>query len=226
VLASTGEPVPPPALSTDESLTYWVVQHQEPVVIPCVEGETRFPQAVAYMRSQGMGSTCALPLTTPRRHIGLICTASREPHTYDREGVTFLRLVANQVALAIDDALNYGALQQALAAASERAQSLEASDELLRALSPVLDVRDVFPRISEIAARVLPHDLLTLTFFDETGAAVRAASHDYEWFAEARLKLADSSRMDDGTFTIVDDLVKETFEIIEPADCSGRVARL
>ena len=66
--------------------------------------------------------------------------------------MTFLRLVANQVALAIDDALNYGALQQALAAASERAQSLEASDELLRALSPVLDVRDVFPRISEIAA--------------------------------------------------------------------------
>ena len=153
VLASTGELVPPPTLSTDESMTYWVVQHQEPVVIPCVEGEARFPQALAYMRSQGMRSTCALPLTTPRRRIGLICTASREPHTYDREGVTFLRLVANQVALAIDDALNYGALQQALAAASERAQSLEASDELLRALSPVLDVRDVFPRISEIAAK-------------------------------------------------------------------------
>ena len=141
-----------------------------------------------------MRSTCALPLTTPRRRIGLICTASREPHTYDREGVTFLRLVANQVALAIDDALNYGALQQALAAAAARAQSLEASDELLRALSPVLDVRDVFPRISEIAARVLPHDLLTLTFFDETGAVVRAALHDYEWFSKARLKPAASSR--------------------------------
>ena len=43
------------------------------------------------------------------------------------------------------------------------------------------------------------------------------------WFAKARLKLADSSRMDDDTFTIVDDLVRETFEIIEPEDCWDRI---
>ena len=67
VLESTGEPIPPPRLVTEDSLTYWVVQHQQPVVIPLVDSETRFPQAIAYMRSQGMRSACALPLTTPRR---------------------------------------------------------------------------------------------------------------------------------------------------------------
>ena len=62
VLESTGEPIPPPRLVAEDSLTYWVVQHQQPVVIPLVESETRFPQAIAYMKSQDMRSACALPL--------------------------------------------------------------------------------------------------------------------------------------------------------------------
>jgi DNA-binding CsgD family transcriptional regulator len=55
-----------------------------------------------------------------------------------------LALVANQVALAVDDALNYGALQQSLALERERQRNLEASDELVRALTTVLDIRHVF----------------------------------------------------------------------------------
>jgi hypothetical protein len=43
-----------------------------------------------------------------------------------------------------------------------RLRRLEALDELLSTLTGVLDVRDVFVRISEIAQRVLPHDFMTL----------------------------------------------------------------
>jgi formate hydrogenlyase transcriptional activator len=218
VLESTGELIPPPVLATDDSLTYWIVRHQLPVVIPTVESETRFPQAIAYMKSQGMQSACALPLTTPRRRIGLLFTASRESHADDGEDLTVLGLVANQVALAIDDALNYGALQQALRAESERARNLEASDELLRALSPVLDVRGVVPRISEIAATVLPHDLLTVAFVDERGATMQAASWEGSSLAATRLKLADAYRPTDGTFTVIDDLARDMFDVIEPED--------
>jgi hypothetical protein len=86
-------------------------------------------------------------------------------------------------------------MQLALRAESERARNLDASDELLRAISPVLDVRGVLPRISEIAATVLPHDLLTLTFVDdERGAAVDAASQTQSSLAATRLKLADAYR--------------------------------
>jgi len=216
VLASTGEPVPPPILSTEESMTYWVIQHQEPIVIPTVEGETRFPQAVAYMQSQGMRSTCALPLTTRQRRIGLICTASRQPHTYAGEDVTFLTLVANQVALAIDNALNYGALQQALAIERERQRNLEASDELLRALAPVLDIRQVFPRISQIAATVLPHDRLTFTFHDRQSreVIVQAASDDWEPLP-TRLKVDHFLPAGDGA-GIVNDFETDACPPVEP----------
>ena len=90
--------------------------------------------------------------------------------------MTFLSLVANQVALAIDNALNYERAAGRARAERERKRSLEASDELLRALSPVLDIREVFPRISEIAATVLPHDLLTLMFHDGSGEIVLEAA--------------------------------------------------
>src|SRR4029453_16537457 len=114
VLEATGNPLSPPELSAEESLTYWTVQHQAPLVIPNVDDEARFPKAMAHFRDQGVRSTFSLPLTTPRRRIGMLVAGDSQVQVYDTKDVTFLSLVANQVALAIDDALNYSALQQSL----------------------------------------------------------------------------------------------------------------
>ena len=43
----------------------------------------------------------------------------------------------------------------------------EGSHELLHTIADVLDIRSVFPRVSEIAKRMLPHDALTLSSYDE-----------------------------------------------------------
>ena len=40
----------------------------------------------------------------------------------------------------------------------ERTATIESSVELLRAISGVLDIRTVFPQVSEIANKVLAHD--------------------------------------------------------------------
>ena len=45
----------------------------------------------------------------------------------------------------------------------------EASVELLRTIAGVLDIRAVFPRISEIVKQVVPHDGLALKFSDRAG---------------------------------------------------------
>ena len=222
VLETTGETCPPPVLPVEESLTYWVVTHQKPLVIPVVDQETRFGEGVAYLQRQGVRSSCSLPLITPRRPLGMLLAGSYQPHAYDAEDVTFLSLVANQVALSIDDTLNYGALQDALALEREGRQSLDASDELLRALSTVLDIREVFPRISEIAQAVLPHDLLTFTFVNQEGEiALQAASNPLEPLP-ARLKLAENKVTGDGV-NIVVDLEQGECPIVEPADMRDRL---
>jgi transcriptional regulator with GAF, ATPase, and Fis domain len=216
VLEATGEPVPPPELSAEEQLTYWVVQHQTPLLIPIVENETRFSQEMTYLRCQGIVSTCSLPLTTPRRRVGMLLAGSREPHVYDAKDVAFLSLVANQVALAIENAESYEALQHSLALERDRMRNVEASDELLRALATVLDVRQVFPRISQIAATVLPHDRLTLTFHDPPGEVVFQAASD-EWAPlPARLKVGDPGP--EGDASRIMDLESITWPVIEPPD--------
>jgi Bacterial regulatory protein, Fis family len=65
----------------------------------------------------------------------------------------------------------------------------EAFAALLRALSTVLDIREVFPRISRIAANVLPHDLLT--FHDPNGEVVIEATSTETGMRGARLKRGD-----------------------------------
>jgi DNA-binding NtrC family response regulator len=55
----------------------------------------------------------------------------------------------------------------------------EGSQELLHAIAGVLDVRTVFPRVSEIVKRILPHDTLTLSSQDEDlNIQLEAASSD------------------------------------------------
>jgi hypothetical protein len=50
------------------------------------------------------------------------------------------------------------------------------SQQLLGLLSDVLDVRDVFPRVSEIVAAAIPHDRLVLWLFQDQ--VTHVASND------------------------------------------------
>src|SRR5262249_47281819 len=51
-----------------------------------------------------------------------------------------------------------------------------ASTELLRTIAEVLDIRAVFPRVSEIVRQVVPHDALALQFADRAGQVTLEAS--------------------------------------------------
>jgi formate hydrogenlyase transcriptional activator len=222
VLEASGDACPPSDLPFEQSLTYWVVTHQTPLVMPLVERETRFPEAVKFLQREGVRSSCALPLTTRQRPMGMLLAGSREPHAYDAEDVTFLSLVANQVALAIDDAMNYGALQESLSVERAGRQSLDASDELLRALSTVLDIREVFPRVSEIAGTVLPHDLLTFTFQDGNGDIVLQAASNPNEQLPSRLRVACEQLSGDGA-SIAADLETGECPIVDPPDARDRL---
>jgi formate hydrogenlyase transcriptional activator len=101
-----------PDFPPQEMMTAWVYEHQKPLVIPFLEGETRFPRVAAFLANQGLRSVCALPLTTVRRRIGSFGFGSKLPDAYPEEEVRFLSLVVDQIALAIDDALHAEELER------------------------------------------------------------------------------------------------------------------
>src|SRR5260370_1470672 len=77
------------------------------------------------LKSRGVRSACVLPLTTVHRRLGGLAFGSTEADAYSNEEVSFLALVANQVALAVDDELNFEASQRAK-------EALHASEESFR----------------------------------------------------------------------------------------------
>ena len=104
-------PVSVPDGPIEETVTKWVYDRQESLVIPSLDRETRFPRLIAFLREKGFRSVCAVPLTTVHRRIGSFALASKLPEAYCEEEVRFLLLVAGQMALALDDALNFQALK-------------------------------------------------------------------------------------------------------------------
>ena len=55
----------------------------------------------------GSNACCDLPLTTARRRLGTLVFAWKQPSAYDTADLDFLQQVANQVAVAVENALAF-----------------------------------------------------------------------------------------------------------------------
>jgi PAS domain S-box-containing protein len=100
----------PSDLRAEETITWWVYHHQQPVVISSWDG--RFPRVMEIYKEFGVESACVLPLTTVHRRLGGLAFGAVQPGTYSEEDVRYLSLVADQVALAVDNALGNEAQQR------------------------------------------------------------------------------------------------------------------
>jgi len=97
--------------SMEESPSAWVWQNQKPLVVGDIERETRSPRVMRILIDHGVKSFCSLPLTTPRRRLGAFNIGSASPHAYDVRDLEIPELVAGQVAVAVENALNYSDAQ-------------------------------------------------------------------------------------------------------------------
>ncbi len=84
-----------------------VWRDQQPLLTSSVAELGRWPGFLERVQPFGVQSVCWLPLTTARRRLGTLVFACRQPAAYDAADVGFLQLVANQVAVAVDNALAF-----------------------------------------------------------------------------------------------------------------------
>jgi formate hydrogenlyase transcriptional activator len=135
-----------------ETMTCWVFQNQRPLVIPFVDRETRFPDTIEFLREHRLQSVCMLPLTTAHRRIGGLFISSERPDAYSDDEVRFLGLVADQMALAIDDALNFESSRTAQ-------DQLKLLLDLTNSVVSTLDLRELLRSVSGNLRRVMSCDL-------------------------------------------------------------------
>jgi formate hydrogenlyase transcriptional activator len=92
------------AVPKEDTAAWWVYRNQEPVVVRLSDQVTRFPQMLDRLAKLGLNSACVLPLSTAHRRLGSLAFTSRLEDAYSPDEQRFLSLVANQIAVAIDDA--------------------------------------------------------------------------------------------------------------------------
>jgi formate hydrogenlyase transcriptional activator len=156
-----GEPVSglPEELPIWEAPGGWVWQHQQELMVENLEGETRFPRVLQVLRSKGIRTYYALPLTNGDKRLGALGVASVKSNAYQDQDRRLLRRVAELVALAIENASTREALQ-------EEKDRLRALVEINRTLASRLEVQSLLPLISECVTRVVPHDFAGVTLFE------------------------------------------------------------
>lgn len=181
-----GVPIEPPKLAPEETMTWWAYQHQEPLTIPHIKHETRFPVAVELLKEHGINSMCTLPLTTVHRRLGGLAVGSRAPEAYCDEEVFFLSLIASQVAQALDNAMNVEAAERAQEELRQKHAESQVERERLQLLLDVtnqvvsnLDLRDLLRAFSANVRRVMACDGAGVLLPERDGSHLRVYAVDF-----------------------------------------------
>src|SRR5881296_2051336 len=161
-----------PTLTTDlelpvsESPAGLVWQTQQPLVVPRIDGEKRFPEVRRILRAEGMRSFCVLPLTTPLRRLGGLSFASQDEDAFSDADVEVLQELTSQVALAVDNTLHHEAADRAQQELASERDRLRLMLEVNNALVSNLEPRALFSAIATCLRRVVTHDYTSLAVYD------------------------------------------------------------
>jgi len=155
-----------------ENLPRLVYRTQQTVVLGALEGATRFPVLTRKMRAMGLQSVCAFPLTTAHRRLGSLIIGSTQLNAYSLDEVRFCSLVADQIALATDDAINFQASQKAQ-------QRLQLLLDLTNRVVSNLNLRDVLREISAQVRRVMHCDGAGIALPSPEDGRLRIYALDY-----------------------------------------------
>ena len=94
----------------EESPAGLVWHTQQPILVPDLAEEHRWPKVTGHMMEDGANSFCFVPLTTAVRRLGAMGFLSLQKEAYGETDVEFLQQVAKQVAVAVDNVLHHQAL--------------------------------------------------------------------------------------------------------------------
>jgi formate hydrogenlyase transcriptional activator len=166
-------------LSTNETTSGWVYQHQQLLVIGEWNQERRFHGFKEILSELNIGSTCTLPLTTPHRRFGVIEFGSSRPNAYPEEEVSFLSLVADHVALTIEGAMNFEEAQHAHADLQNNNERLKLLLDQTNHIVSNLDLRHLLRAISVSVRRVMKCDAVGVMLPNLEGSHLRVYAQDF-----------------------------------------------
>ena len=174
LLYSNGQRLDPPTnkLVVKNSPFEWVHETQQVLVTRDWSQETRFSGHRQGFLEHGAVSTCALPLARGERRLGVLTVGRALPQAFPEEEVRFLCLVADQIALAIDAAVNFYLSRQAR-------ERLTMILDLTNQVVSNLKFDDVLRSISASVRRVMECDAAAIMLPEADNKSLRVHALDF-----------------------------------------------
>jgi formate hydrogenlyase transcriptional activator len=153
--------------------------HAEAIVFSSLAQEIRFPGIVAFFNRYGNQSLCILPLNKVFGPLGALCFAREQPNGFSEKEICFLSLIADSVALAIDDRLNFAHSETLRAQLESERTKLKLILDLNNSVVSNLELREVLRSVSPSIRKTMSLDGVALILPDAANKHLQIYALDF-----------------------------------------------
>ncbi len=156
----------------------WVWENQRPFVSLDTEKDARYPEFMQRLLEVGVHSFAIVPLTTAQHRLGAMSIGRYVPHGMGDAELDFIERVAKQVAVAVDNALNFEAAQAYQAQLARERDRLQVLLDINNLLVSTRDTNALFRGIVSSLKPVLHHDYTSLALLDDASGLLKIHALD------------------------------------------------
>ncbi len=136
------------------------------LVVPTIDLKRFHSPLLQRAWDSGVKSGCAVPLVAHGRTLGALSVVSRRENAFDEDSATLLTQISSQVAIAVENALNFQKSCQAEEAARIERDRNKLLLDINNALVSHLDLKELVHAISTCLQTVIAHDCVALGIYD------------------------------------------------------------
>jgi len=168
----------PEEMPLEQTSAGWVWQHQQPLLISDISSTMTQLPVSENVRQSGVRSACILPLTSAGRRFGALGFGSVRVATYGEADLEFLQQVANHVAIAVENALNFERARKAEQEVRRQLDRERLMLEINNAVVSQLDLRELARVTAACLRNVLQNEVTGITLYDPQTNQFRAYMFD------------------------------------------------
>jgi formate hydrogenlyase transcriptional activator len=156
------------------------IQEQRTIYVPDFRQELyRLPDTAAQARTTELRAAYMVPISTPRRKLGVLCFGTREANEVGADEIALLEAVASHVAIALESAMSNDvadSYQRQLLAERDRWKLLL---EINNHVISYLDVKELFRAACDSLRNYFENDFAAIWLLDKDHNRLEAAAMDF-----------------------------------------------
>jgi formate hydrogenlyase transcriptional activator len=157
----------------------WVWQSQQTFVVTDTEEDQRFPDFLHRLREVGVRSLAMVPLTTAQHRLGAMGFGRLVPQVITDTELQFMQRVGSQVAVAVDNALNFQTSQAYQIQLARERDRLQVLLDVNNILVSTRELTELFRGIVTSLEKVIHHDYTSLALRDSASGLLKIHALDF-----------------------------------------------